>query len=565
MQTSAIVALAVPLGVLLISLLVYLVWKRWCPRTRLGDDDNNVPDLGAKLGRRTCGSICLAIPTSPVFQWLLFAFTLAVMGMAIYSTWGYETLTHPQSTLTREEVAGWVDSNRTAVLAELSLVQAEVDALAGSDSEAVRANVTLLTELTAALAANLSVLSDLSRQLEAYNASLEVVRVVNASLIQLQSEWTAINQSASLLLAQLAAESSTRAAEDLVIQQAIAQNQTANANQTSWIDSLYGLYQSLQTQVNALFVSPTFTSPTFVSSATLTARNFIVANASTVLQPTSVLGQVTQYGAATFGIPISVGGVLQPADVSFGSLYGTVYFGPDYWLNGTMYMGVGDNQNMCMKLTPANFYDQSGFGPFVELNDNKPANPVYNHSSVAQFDMSGTRASKFFGPVTAFNGVTTNSLNATNITAVNMTVTGTIWARSAIQVSDRSKKTNIRALQGTLRELQQLEPVKFRMVGDEDRVRVGFIAQRVKEIWPDCVFVTDGDLLGIEPVCLVSHSVLLLQLLSEQQKKDADECDLKFQLCIDNVEQVSRFFQQAIEDTCKPIEPLKPPKSRDEL
>ena len=573
MQAGAIAAVAVPLGVLLVSLVTYLIWKRWSPRAKLGGATDKRPDLSAKLGKRTCKDICLAVPTHPVFQWALFGATLVVTGLVIYSTWGFETLSHPAPDVSRADVIAWVESNRTTLQTEIAALQTQLDDFIAADPTGIvlseiRGNITLLKQLTTTLAANLSDISALTGQLEAFNASLELVRSVNATVTAYQSSLndevaaraTQHVQLALYILGNQSFCTNQSAAINASISSALAQVASfaaTNTNQTSWIDYLYGLYQSLQAQVTIASTSPTFTSPTFVTSAELTAASFIVANASTTLRLPSLINRVTQYGNATFGLPITVNGVEQQSEVTFGSFRSTVYFPTHVDLRGTLYFGIGTNQTSFMKLTPANYYDQQNFGPFVEFNDNTTVNPVYNHSSVVQFDMSGSRASKFFGPVTAFNGLTANNITATTITTTNLTVTDTIWARTSILLSDKRKKKDISDLKGTLLDLERIQPVKYRFTGEKDRIRVGFIAQAVQEIWADCVFVGKDELLGIEPQCLVAHSTLLLKLLAAEQEKAAKKCNEQYKLCAEEATRIERSLTTLVNNICKPIPPRK--------
>lgn len=566
MKAGAIAAVATPLGVLFLALVIYLIVKRWLPRSKLGSTATQRPDLSAKLGKHTCKDICLAIPMNPIFQWALFGITLAVTGLVIYSTWGFETLSHPAPDVSRSEVIEWVETNKTALQTEIEALQTQLDDFVTEDPTGlvlseIRGNVTLLSRIASTLSANLTDISALNRQLEAFNASLALVQTLNLSLT---------------------AEAAARAAADVQLtlyilgNQSLCTNQSAsinasistilatNTNQTNWIDYLHGVYQSLQAQVTTASTSPTFTSPTFVSSSGVTAANFIVTNAPNTLTPTSVFGRIRQYGNATIGLPITLNGVPQQSDINFGwrgGIGSTVYFGNKAYLNGTLYFGKEANSTSFLQLTDANYYDQTNFGPFVEFNDGKPADPTYNHSSVVQFDMSGTRASRFFGPVTAFNGLTANNITANTITTTNLTVTDTIWARSSIVVSDKRKKRNIKELKGTLLDLERIEPVKYRFTGENDRVRVGFIAQKVQEIWSDCVFVGSDDLLGLEPQCLVAHSVLLLKLLAAEQEKAHRQCNEQIKLCAEEATRIEQSLTSLVDTICKPL----PVPGKDEL
>ena len=80
--------------------------------------------------------------------------------------------------------------------------------------------------------------------------------------------------------------------------------------------------------------------------------------------------------------------------------------------------------------------------------------------------------------------------------------------------SDLNKKTNIQNLNYGLKEVLQLRPVSFNWK-DSNTHDIGFIAQEVKEIVPELVYGTEGDL----SLAYSQVPVVLVGAIKEQQKE----------------------------------------------
>ena len=85
--------------------------------------------------------------------------------------------------------------------------------------------------------------------------------------------------------------------------------------------------------------------------------------------------------------------------------------------------------------------------------------------------------------------------------------------------SDRTKKTNIKTIDNS-NLIHQLRPVEYNWKDTkmDQRVKYGFIAQEVAEIFPSVVNKTDG-VFGVEYINLISHLVMEVQTM----RKELDE------------------------------------------
>jgi hypothetical protein len=85
--------------------------------------------------------------------------------------------------------------------------------------------------------------------------------------------------------------------------------------------------------------------------------------------------------------------------------------------------------------------------------------------------------------------------------------------------SDRTKKTNIKTIENS-NLIHQLRPVEYNWIDpkQDQRVKYGFIAQEVAEIFPSVVNKTDG-VFGVEYINLISHLVMEMQTM----RKELDE------------------------------------------
>ena len=76
------------------------------------------------------------------------------------------------------------------------------------------------------------------------------------------------------------------------------------------------------------------------------------------------------------------------------------------------------------------------------------------------------------------------SLNG-DLTGKDITVSGTVSAKTLIQSSDKRLKKNFDILQDTYSKILNLEPLSYNLINDENkRLKYGFIAQEVEKILP---------------------------------------------------------------------------------
>lgn len=112
----------------------------------------------------------------------------------------------------------------------------------------------------------------------------------------------------------------------------------------------------------------------------------------------------------------------------------------------------------------------------------------------------------------------------------NTKVIGTLTYTSLVQISDSTTKNNVQYLQSNVLEsMMQLKPISFyynhndNLFNAEDvkspaaeQMHYGFIAQEVKEVLPDVVYMGQDSILGINYIELIP---LLVQTVQEQQKQ----------------------------------------------
>ncbi|HEY6504094.1 MAG TPA: tail fiber domain-containing protein [Chitinophagaceae bacterium] len=90
-------------------------------------------------------------------------------------------------------------------------------------------------------------------------------------------------------------------------------------------------------------------------------------------------------------------------------------------------------------------------------------------------------------------------------------------------VSDGRLKTNIQKAPSLIEKILQLQPVTYKMKSDGLSTKIGFIAQEVKQLFPELVRVTHapGNYEGINDLHLINYSsfgVLAIKAIQEQQQ-----------------------------------------------
>ena len=92
-------------------------------------------------------------------------------------------------------------------------------------------------------------------------------------------------------------------------------------------------------------------------------------------------------------------------------------------------------------------------------------------------------------------------------------------------LSDKRYKTNIQELPAILAKVMKLQPVtyEFKVDNPGNKEEIGFIAQRVKEIFPSMVNVLTGttgynDLKNLHTINYADVSVLAVKSIQEQQE-----------------------------------------------
>jgi hypothetical protein len=87
-----------------------------------------------------------------------------------------------------------------------------------------------------------------------------------------------------------------------------------------------------------------------------------------------------------------------------------------------------------------------------------------------------------------------------------------------VNTSDRNQKKDIQPLGDSLKQLLKLEPVSFKYKeGTSGRTHLGFIAQQVAEVIPDCaIFVQNGDSCGLR---YEQFSALIVKAVQELHSK----------------------------------------------
>lgn len=103
--------------------------------------------------------------------------------------------------------------------------------------------------------------------------------------------------------------------------------------------------------------------------------------------------------------------------------------------------------------------------------------------------------------ITSLTNTTTGTTNATSTTTGTIITAGgigcaqTIYANSVVHTSDRRFKEQIQELDtyDCVKAVTQLRPSSFRFKSEPERVRLGLIAQEVKEVIPELVVGTEED------------------------------------------------------------------------
>ena len=112
----------------------------------------------------------------------------------------------------------------------------------------------------------------------------------------------------------------------------------------------------------------------------------------------------------------------------------------------------------------------------------------------------------------------------------NTKVIGTLTCTSLVQTSDAMTKNSVQYLQSNVLEsMMQLKPISFYFNHDDnlfnaedvkspaaEQMHYGFMAQEVKEVLPDVVYMGQDSILGINYIELIP---LLVQTVQEQQKQ----------------------------------------------
>ena len=111
-----------------------------------------------------------------------------------------------------------------------------------------------------------------------------------------------------------------------------------------------------------------------------------------------------------------------------------------------------------------------------------------------------------------------NYINGVYLTASS----GTGWTN----VSDRTLKKDIEPLTNMLDKVNELNAVKFKYIGNDKEVCMGFIAQELQNQFPELVSETSSGKLGIAYTGLIPAIVKSIQEQQEQINILKDEIDV---------------------------------------
>jgi hypothetical protein len=120
---------------------------------------------------------------------------------------------------------------------------------------------------------------------------------------------------------------------------------------------------------------------------------------------------------------------------------------------------------------------------------------------------------------------TTNPAHTLTVIIPNTSITGSYQASGWQHSSDGRLKTNIRPLTNALEKVLQLRGVNFTWKNNpESGNQIGFIAQEVKQVVPELVSGTEGDIEKGETLSMSYGNLtpLLVEAIKEQQKIIAD-------------------------------------------
>ena len=111
------------------------------------------------------------------------------------------------------------------------------------------------------------------------------------------------------------------------------------------------------------------------------------------------------------------------------------------------------------------------------------------------------------------------SLNG-DLTGKDITVSGTVSAKTLIQSSDKRLKKNFDILQDTYSKILNLEPLSYNLINDENkRLKYGFIAQEVEKIFPELIYYSDTeDIKNQLSIDYISFIPLIIEVLKIQNE-----------------------------------------------
>ena len=120
---------------------------------------------------------------------------------------------------------------------------------------------------------------------------------------------------------------------------------------------------------------------------------------------------------------------------------------------------------------------------------------------------------------------TNNPAHTLTVIIPNTPITGSYQTSGWQHSSDGRLKTNIRPLTNALEKVLQLRGVNFTWKNNpESGNQIGFIAQEVKQVVPELVSGTEGDIERGETLSMSYGNLtpLLVEAIKEQQKIIAD-------------------------------------------
>jgi hypothetical protein len=301
-------------------------------------------------------------------------------------------------------------------------------------------------------------------------------------------------------------------------------------------DSIYTNSESSLGVGSALSTGTSITSGTTITSGTDMASGGTMTSASTITSGTSITSGTT----ITSGTDMASGGTITSAS--------TIASGTN--ITSATTLTVGTSATIANGLTVT-----SGTSNLRNTSINGTLGVTGNTTLATTSTGIISTGNALVGGILTVNGVT--SINS------NLFVSGSVWATAYNTFSDRALKRDIKKLTNATEKLSQIRGVTYFMRHEEfakmklskDK-QIGFIAQEIKEIFPEFVMYDDThklysvDYSKITPVLVegfkeqiaeIKKNRVMLELMREGIRIKNDEQDKRLDKLESNISRIDRL------------------------